>query len=335
MRTRICFGLSALLWAHPVFAESPVGADFLAIPVNARAIALGGSAGAVSTGAEALNSNPAGLALAPSTSLGEVSMSRHQRFLDSNLNQLSLAVPYSNGAIGINVIHLSHGTNEGRNSDRSKAASYSAHDLAVGMGLAHSWNAWQVGAQLRVIQQQLGTARTDGVAADLGVLYATRWSPLNLGLSVRNWGSSLRADQETYQLPLTLTVESGLSFKGVGIVADLRSRPYENDLASSLGFEFLPTRSLSLRAGYLTALTSSGLNARATSFTDGNLDGLTGGLGVELGPLELDSAIQPFGSLGDVHSLTLSSNFGQRAAPATPTTPDFRLDPQRRRNWWD
>lgn len=319
-RRVLALALAASLIASTVHAGAKTSADFLKIPVGAHGAGLGQAYTALTAGVDALNWNPAGLAATPAfvtnPTVG-MSLTHQQHLVDTNLDHLGLVLPSRPGrqtAIGFNIIRLSYGTQEQRTADRQKVGSFNAADLALGVVAARRMGDVLIGGQVKLIQQKYAGASANGFALDLGLQAPGPIDRMTFGASVRNLGPEMKFIEESYRLPLTLSVGTAYRVTGpLSLLVDLHARPHQDQMNLSAGAEFAAARSVQLRAGYLARLAEAVPNSQQDETERGSfggLYGLTAGLGLRFGQFAMDYAITPFGELGNAQTLTLASWFG-------------------------
>ena len=205
----------SLMAGSSVWAGSKTGADFLKIPIGARAVSLGQATTALASGVEAMNWNPAGIAHSLGNrqiSLWTIGLSHQVLFEGNNLDNVNLVKPVfgllKGMSIGFSATRLSYPDQDRRNANREKTGSFGASDMAVGGALAATIGHIQCGTHVKLIQQKLESQSATGVALDLGILSATPLSKLTVGGSIQNLGNKMKFLEEEYNLPLTLSTVS-------------------------------------------------------------------------------------------------------------------------------
>jgi hypothetical protein len=355
LRCVLSFVLLASM-APTVHAGSRTSADFLKIPIGANGAGLGQAYTAITEGVDSINWNPAGLASTPAFASNPtvgLSLTHQQHLVDTSLDHLGLALPSRPGrdiALGLNVVRLSYGTQDRRDVDRRKIGSFDASDLAVGVAAAHRFGDALIGGQLKVIQQQYAGASARGFALDFGLQAPGPIDRMNVGLSVRNLGPQMKFVQESYRLPLTLSLGTAYRVTGpLSLLMDVHARPYQDQVNLSAGAEFAASRSVTLRAGYLARLAEAVPNTQQGETKQGALGGLYGvaaGMGLKFGQFAMDYAITPFGELGNAQTLTLASWFGGDTFAPRATEADgvsnapgdgrsILILPMDHERWWD
>jgi hypothetical protein len=182
-----------------------------------------------------------------------------------------------------------------------------------------AWGQWlaanvlAAGATLKIYDQAIDNSSSLAAALDLAALYRNGLPGLQLGLALQNLGAGVAGFNlpmnvkagAAYKLPQAF--EDGDTWRFLADVnAPLADMSY---LGLSVGTEYMFDHAFALRLGY-TAKNSSGLDG---------VTGLSGGLGVFLGPVNLDYALVTFGDLGLTHQLMVTWTFDQPAAPSKTT----------------
>ncbi len=331
-----------LIPSSPLFADSKTGADFLKIPLGARAVGLGEAYTALVEGPESLDWNPAGIAKTGSfyrpDTIG-LSLSHQELFVENKLDHIALAYPLPQVSFGLNVTRLSYPDQEGRDSDRNKTGSFGTSDLSLGGALAYNFGMAQMGSQLKFIQQELAGEKAQGWALDFGLLTKIPKTPLSFGFAARNLGPQLQFIHEKFNLPLSFSVGTLYQICApLALSMDLKSQPNQNKMALAFGTEFQAMDMVVLRAGYLAKLAENINPQRKSEINRGNFSGLPGftaGLGIKFTQFSLDYALAPMGELGDTHSFTFSAWFGRSSGSEKPKkSPDkdriiLQIDPSR------
>ncbi len=310
-----------LLAAVPARAGAGPGtgaADFLKIPVGARATAMGGAFTAVANSADAVYYNPAGLYLLPNA---EASFTQN-RFVEGVSQQwLAGAYPYKSGMAGLGVNYLSVAPFDAYDNADNRTGSVSADNLAVYCSWADAlpfeyknFKAVSYGATLKLITQSLDTERGSGYGVDLGVLADTPVENLRAGLVIQNaLSSKIKFIAKGAKPPLT--------FK-TGVTYALRSA-LGPVVRGSLDYVAWTDRRGYLAAG-LESVFKDVFSLRVGYSAQGDIsNGLNFGLGILLSQytgrnITLDYSFSPTYSFGDIHKLSVTYKF--RASRETPAS---------------
>lgn len=289
------FGQAALA---AFFSRSSVGttsAQFLEVPVTARAVALGDAQSATASDSSALNYNPARLAALE----GGHAVFTHSAYFQDITHDFA-AVSFRvgrGGAIGASFNRVSYGVFE-KIDNRGIAIgdSLSPSDRAVGVGAARSFEDWAAGGGLKFISSEL-VSPAETVALDLGM--TRRFARGSLAISLGNLGKGLQYRRASSPLPAILRMGGNLPLGRLSLGLDTwLSRG--GGPGAGVGAEY------AARVGGGTTLFGrAGFNTRAAFSALGGVSGLAFGLGLGLGWAQFDYALADFGDLGLTHRITL------------------------------
>ncbi len=250
------------------------GAEFLLIPMGARAVAMGRAVTASRGNVEAILWNPAGLAGLLGTSFGVT----HEETAFNQNNVLSVAVPFSFGTVGVTYFLVDFGESERRDETNQLIGVVSARNQELVFTYARQvLGPVEAGVSYKLVQLLCdGPCTSEGGlsatthAADVGVIiHRPRGLPLSAGLTLLHAGLPLRVEDESEGDPLPTRVRAGLSYEalssflqdttaGLRIQADVEEN--WNALGSPdlfLGAEASYQKLFYLRAGYAWANSGS------------------------------------------------------------------------------
>jgi hypothetical protein len=170
---------------------------------------------------------------------------------------------------------------------------------------------------LKYANSQIDPYSVSGIAADVGILYrAVFLNNLVAGITVRNLGKSPAACYQMIEsLPATLSfaLTKHFTFYPVTVHAGwnnfrLNNSGAKNSLSNfSIGFEIAALQQLTLRLGY-----SSNRHNDLEGASASNNNGLSAGLGVQLGDHQLGYGYSNYGDLGATHHFGLTFRFGRK-----------------------
>ncbi len=312
----ILMGMMGLLALFPATAFAASGASFLKLGVGARALGFGSAYTAIAEDSTALYWNPAGLAFVQRK---EVSATHAELFAGSRSDFLSYAQTARRAgsmeslfSFGVSALYLNQAELDGRSEDRGATGDFNAGDLAVTFGGAKTVRSLSLGAGVKVIRSQIAGETASGLALDLGTVWKTPGSKLQLGAAVQNLGPQMKFVQDNYALPLTLSGGAGYQVaRGLLMSADLKTRPYDSKTSLSFGTEFAPVSMFALRCGYLAegAASKAPVSGEGLGKNAANLTGFGFGLGLKFSRATLDYAFTPSGELGNSQRLSLAVKF--------------------------
>lgn len=292
-------------------------ADFLKLGIGPRAVGMGEAQVGLADDVYATFWNPAGLAQLQTPEAGFM---YNQYFQDINTQYLAYAHPTATfGTLAGSLNLLNVGKFDAYDATGQPTGSVGATDMALSISYARDlWSNRRMGAELSVggsgkfIQEKLDTVSARAYAVDAGLLYKPGktlgefWEGWQAGLAVRNLGTAMQFDSESFPLPRSLN--AGLAWSGqilgeqITLAADSQ-QPNDGPHTFSTGMELCTLKTFILRAGY----------------TDqGDLgNGFRAGAGIRFHTLQIDYAYAGAGDLGTVHRIGLTMRFGK-------TTPNLQ-----------
>ncbi len=168
-------------------------AQFLRIPVGARAVAMGQAYSSLATDGSAIFWNPAGLMRTPG---------RRNFFAEHTAWTAGIDLDYAayhrrgqNFAHGLMVGALRSGdilrTDELHQEGTGQY--FNANQFFVGASLARAMtDRFSIGCSVKYFQENLDAYQTRALLADLGILYFVGLGDMRVGFTVRNFGSDVR-----------------------------------------------------------------------------------------------------------------------------------------------
>jgi hypothetical protein len=330
-RTKILTALVFFLWATMLFAQNPnlgtSGAQFLKIPIGARAAAMGGAYVGVCQDALSPFWNPAGIAKVKSSS----AHFSHSKWLDT-FDVSAAAYVYNAGSFGslaASVLVLSVDKMEVTTETLPNGTGqfFDAQDLAFGLSYGRNLtDRFRVGLTARYIQQRIWNETANGIAFDVGTQYQLAFRNLTIAMSMSNFGQDMRFDGadlsvkydanstfpnrlvptrlETESYPLPLNFEFGIALDIFNnrfthaILAIDAVHPNDNEERIHFGTEISFLDRLAFRGGYKLNHDDEQLN-------------FGGGVNAFLGNvlIGVDYAYSMYDILPNVHRLSFGANF--------------------------
>lgn len=293
----------SLLCTDPAWAQK-VGStsmQFLKVMPSARAAALGEAYSVISSGAEAVHWNPAGVT---SVTGHEFALTYINWILDAQQGSFAYAFQLGSlGAVGLQVQYVDFGVFEETTNERPYISDpdrpgltgrtfrpYSylvgvsyARELtdrfSLGLGVKYARESLFDEGSVRAMVRQGSFEEVDtwaaGVLFDFGIRYATGFRSIEIASVVQNFGPDVTYAVESYPVPLMFRV--GIAGNLVGrealfIAGDSNNRIraafdlfHPNDYAQQahVGLEYTYFDILSLRGGYKFFYDSDGLTLGA------------------------------------------------------------------------
>ncbi len=291
-------------------AAGSTTADFLNLPVGARAAGMGGAYSAVSEEASAIYWNPAGLVQIPKLS----AVFMRAQYLEQISYQYAAyahRLAYDSVLAG-SVLLTDIGSIPETDISGNKLGSFTPRDSVYTLSYSKAILEFSdkdidvsIGVSAKYIKSSI-VSSAHSYAADVGVMtYNFADIPYRLAVTATNMGGGLRYDQESNPLPLTFKLGGAVNpFRNMLLAADV-VMPKQNRPDLVLGAELATT------PNELTRLcVRGGLDAQR--MRDG-LGGLSLGLGATLHFFSLDYAFVPMGELGTTHRISLTFDFPFRS----------------------
>ena len=310
-----------------------VAASFLEIEVGSRAVGMGGAYVAVVDDATAVYWNPAGLARIHKS---EVVLIHTNWLVGTSFDFVAIAFPVGNfGTIGASLTSLSTDEMEVRTVllPNGTGERFSTTDLSAGLSYAMDLtDKFSIGVNAKYISQKIWHMGAQGFAMDIGTLFKTNLNGMTIGMSISNFGTSMRLQgndifvnydeapnfggsndripafkqTEKYSLPLILRVGLAMdvvnSESNVVTVALNAAHPNDNTEYINMGVEYTIADVVALRMGY------------KNTFLKDSEEGLTAGVGTKLVlaggiAFTVDYAYQDFGRLNNAQLFSLTLEF--------------------------
>lgn len=178
-------------------------AEFLSVPIGARATAMGGAFGATASDGTALYWNVAGLAgLDGPTATFEYA----QWYVGSSVNFASVAAPTPFGTVAVGISALTYDDmdliTEVGNNQEPTGETFSAGSYAVSLGYARTLtDRFAIGGTVKVVREQIASSAATGIAFDVGTLFETPFQGVRLGASIANFGSRMQIEGDDLNIP--------------------------------------------------------------------------------------------------------------------------------------
>lgn len=295
-----------------------VGADFLKIATNVRAVGMGEAYGAIA------RPDISNVSFNPATLFGlkryNITLSRSEWFAGITHDFIGYAQPFfkEKGVIGVSGKWLTdsvpiYDVNGEKTDDYAKV-----YNIVV--NLSSSWkitDTIQWGVNVKQISQSLAGNKADTFGLDCGLLYKILARNLNLGVVIQNIGLPMHFFEQTEWLPLKATLATAYTVamnshnfiiavdaKVVDIM-DISNYKYEDVIDNldrwlkiNLGGEYSFKERIFLRVGYKIGYDLEGISLGAgTRF------------GLEPFVYQIDYAYVPYEDLGDTHRVSLGIKF--------------------------
>ncbi len=182
-----------------VYAQNPnlgtSGAQFLQIPVGARAEAMGGAIVGLTDDASSIFWNPAGLVKVNNVQAHFSYMNWFDLF---DFNAASLVYNAGEfGVFGASMVSFTTGNMEITTEEEPNGTGryFDAGDIALGISYAkYLTDRFSVGLSVKYINQRIWNETASGIAFDIGTQYRLDFQNLTIAMSMTNFGADLKFD---------------------------------------------------------------------------------------------------------------------------------------------
>jgi hypothetical protein len=325
-------------------AQSKVGttaAQFLGIPVGARAIAMGSAYVASNRDVSSLYWNPGAVVQADRS---EFSFVNTDWLVGTKFRWFGLVLNLDgDNAIGASVTNMDYGQGDVTTvaSPEGTGETWSAGDLAIALTYSRRLTEkFSIGGSVKYINQRVYNESASTVAFDAGLLYVTDLNGLRIGMSMSNFGGDMtlsgrdllnRVDTDpnnagsnktlvaflktdAWSLPLLFRVGAAMDVVKnddmIATVAVDALRPNDDFESINLGGEVGWRNVFFVRGGYQSIFKGG----QAPFSSDRGQEGLTLGAGLQyqfegFAALSFNYAYQKFGLFGNLNTIALSIGF--------------------------
>lgn len=324
----LCFGTL-------IYAQNKVGttaAEFLTIPVGAKAIGMGGAFVAVADDITAAYWNPGGLSR---LTKNEFNANYAQWFIDTKLSWSGIGVKVSpDDYVAVSITILDYGEEPITTIELPEGTgqTWDAMDLAIYLSYSRNLtDRFSIGGSAKYIQQRIWNESAYGFAFDVGLLFRTQLEGLNIGMAITNFGQSMRLEGQDLLRPID--VNQSYNYNNSTITSRLYTDDWELPLIFTVGtsWEYAISQEIGFTIAADAKIPSNQLTygnlggqvrigdfffARAgynSLFKPDAEEGLTLGAGVNYSLvgllLKMEYAYLDFGVLGDISRYSVSISF--------------------------
>ena len=301
--------LAVLLFPSHSRAQDYSVFDFLRLPMNARAAALGNTFLTMQDDPAVLFGNPGALGTlsGPSASVGFV-----KHLMDINAGYAVYGQQYEDlGWFSAGIVYVNYGTMDETDRFSNKIGTFGASDLALSLGYGNRMDNLYFGGAVKVIYSYIDDYSASGLAIDAGVSYHIPSEQMVLAAGVFNAGTQMSAyGSENESLPLDVRIGVGKKLEHLPLNIMLNFHKLNESADSffkrfahfSIGGEFDLSDVLKARIGYNNELRDE-LKIENTA----KLAGFSGGFGIVIANYIVDYAYNSFGEIGAMHRFSIST----------------------------
>lgn len=175
-----------------VTKRGTTAADFLNIPVGARATAMGSAVSATIDGPTSIYWNPAALG---GQSKSALSVEYAQWLTGIDFSFVALTVPTKLGTVGLGLTSMRTAdmevTTVAQQNGTGETFNATSYALAVSLGRQLT-DRFSIGASGKLINETIWNSKSNGVAFDIGTLFTTPFRGVRLGASISNFGTKMQ-----------------------------------------------------------------------------------------------------------------------------------------------
>lgn len=282
----------------PVFAESQTtGFTILQLVNNAQIVARGTATSAIATNSDGMWMNPATIHLLPQSS---VTFSHNEYIFDLSVESASISFKKPKSSFGFGCVYLNYGKEDQTDDSAMGIGEFHPIDIVAVANYSRRINPLlTMGVNGKLIYEKIDNDETVGFAGDIGMVYDTPITHLNISTVLQNIGFSTKLYKERIDFPFTFLFGTAYSVplsnrNTLECTADVVARKNEN-IAGHFGVQYDLAKLFQLRAGYK-------LNYDEEDFS--------AGFGISLHKYSVDYSITPYNhNLGNAHRLSITYNF--------------------------
>jgi hypothetical protein len=330
----VTFILAFLLVAQSGFAQenkklAQAGLKFLSVSLDPRSSALGDAITSLTSNSISQLYNPA--SMSEMNGITDFAFGTTRWIADINYIYGTVGLNLFDGdygVFGLSLVAVDYGeflgTVVASNDDGYiDVGTFKPTAMSIGLGYAKSLSEkFAIGGNIKYVRQSLGTAVTgfdpvgrqivesnsvDAMAFDFGIIYHTGFKSLDFGMSVRNFSTEIRYDEDGFQLPLTFKIGVSMNMLDIWEVDNQMhsfllsvdaSHPRDYPEQISVGGEYTFMNTFSVRGGF-------------TSPTDEQEFSAGVGFKQQLSDVKfsVDYSYTPFGIFNDVHRVSINIGY--------------------------
>jgi len=208
-------------------------AEFLSIPIGARATAMGSAVSATIDDPTAIYWNPAGLT---GLTRGTFTAEYAQWLADISVNYVAVATPLGAGTVGIGVTAVRTPEMEETTVEQQEGTgrTFTAASYAVALSYARALtDRFSIGGSVKFITERISFSTASGLALDIGTLFVMPFRGIRLGAAITNFGTKMRMRGD--DLLTIVDIDPNNRGNNTSNRAELRTDPFDLPLTMRIG----------------------------------------------------------------------------------------------------
>ncbi|MFD2568344.1 type IX secretion system protein PorQ [Pseudotenacibaculum haliotis] len=334
-------GLLLIIFSNTVYAQ--VGGEsvfqFLNLTSSSRQVALGGE---VLTLIDDVNQPIWNPSVINAELDKQLSVNYTSYLADINIGSASYAHVINRrfGTIHGSIKYLNYGTLIEADENGNETGTFKASDIAISVGYAFNlpWTNIYMGFNMKLINSTISNFTSNGIAADVGILYYSPYKPYSFTIVARNMGAQIQSfDGTNERLPLKVAIGASYRLKYVPLkwhitldnlqqwnlavpnpsnqTVDLEGNVTEEKISFFknairhfvIGAELFPESAINLRAGYNFRRASELKLQNARSFS-----GISFGFGIKMNKLRFNYAFSRYHAATNTSTFSLQIDLDKR-----------------------
>ena len=242
--------------AHAQTKTGTAAAEFLNIPVGARATAMGGAFGATANDGTALYWNPAGLTQVDGRRL-TVEHAAWLVGIDFNFATFTLPTRFGTVAVGLTSFVTDEMEETTVENQTGTGRTFTAGSYAVSLAYARDLtDRFTMGGTVKLVTERIDDSSANGVALDIGTMFVTPFRGIRLGASIANFGTKMQIGG-----PLVpIDIDEGQAGNNESVTAVISTDEFDMPLTMRVGL----ATEVYQRAGTRVTLAVDALNPSAS-----------------------------------------------------------------------
>jgi hypothetical protein len=254
-----------------VTKRGTTAADFLRIPVGARATGMGNAFTALVNDATSIYWNPGGLAQVQ----GSTFTAEYAEWLGGiDFNYAALVLPTGFGTIGVGVTSMRTPEMEVTTIDQQDGTGETFDVASYAFALSYAkalTDRFSIGGTAKLVNERIWNSTASGIALDIGTVFETPFRGIRLGASITNFGTKMQMSGD--DLLVIVDIDPNNRGNNESNRAELRTDEFDLPLTMRIGL-----------AGEVFQTTSSRLTLAVDALSPNNSEQYIN-LGAELGLL--------------------------------------------------